>query len=229
MGNCTAVVFECDYLARLFNCLNASNPVSALPLPVFKLLNYQITRLPNPIMDLSKLSPAMISQLATIVEDYITNSRTKYAPQAVPLTEAQRSAMQPYFPAETLENARLCVLHGTRVPNPSMYSMAKLMGIRNLPDFSDMAAITFVDVVVSQEEFTDALLFHELVHVVQYAQMGVSEFASRFVSGFIQGGSYEQVPLEKNAYLLEGRFSENRNQPFSVDDEVRQWREAGKS
>jgi hypothetical protein len=71
-------------------------------------------------MDLSKLSPAMISQLATIVEGYITSSRTKFASQAVPLTEAQRNAMQPYFPAEILQNVRLCVLHGTHVPNPSM-------------------------------------------------------------------------------------------------------------
>jgi hypothetical protein len=179
-------------------------------------------------MDLSKLSPAMISQLATIVEGYITSSRTRFASQAVPLTEAQRNAMQPYFPAEILQNARLCVLHGTHVPNPSMYSMAKLMGIRNLPDFSDMTAITFVDVIVSQKEFTDAMLFHELVHVVQYAQMGVSEFASRFINGFIQGGSYEEIPLEKSAYLLEDRFSKDGSQPFSVDDEVRQWREAGK-
>ena len=179
-------------------------------------------------MDLSKLPPAMVSQLATMVEDYITSSRKKFAPQAVPLTEAQRKAMQPFFPAEAMDSARLCVLHGARVPNPSMYSMAKLMGIRNLPDFSDMAAITFVDVVVSHQEFTDALLFHELVHVVQYAQMGVKEFAARYVNGFIQGGSYEDIPLEKNAYTLEGRFSQNEKHPFSVDDEVRQWREAEK-
>jgi hypothetical protein len=163
-----------------------------------------------------------------MVEDYITSSRKKFAPQAVPLTEGQRSAMQPFFPAEAMDSVRLCVLHGTRVPNPSMYSMAKVMGFRNLPDFSDMAAITFVDVVVSHQEFTDPLLFHELVHVVQYAQMGVKEFASRYVHGFIQGGSCEEIPLEKNAYTLEGRFSQNEKQPLSVDDEVRQWREAGK-
>jgi hypothetical protein len=179
-------------------------------------------------MDLTKLPPAMISQLTTMVEDYITSSRKKYAPQAVPLTEAQRSAMQLFFPADVLDSARLCVLRGTRVANPSMYSMAKMMGIRNLPNFAEMAAITFVDVVVSHEEFSDALLFHELVHVVQYAQMGVKEFSSRYVQGFIQGGSYEEIPLEKNAYLLDSRFSQNGQQPFSVDDEVRQWREAGK-
>jgi hypothetical protein len=83
-------------------------------------------------------------------------------------------------------------------------------------------------VIVSHEEFTDALLFHELVHVTQYAQMGVKEFAARYVNGFIQGGSYEEIPLEKNAYLLEERFSKDAARVFSVDDEVRQWREGGK-
>jgi hypothetical protein len=177
-------------------------------------------------MDLKNLSPTMVSQLASMVESYISDSRKKYAPQAVPLSDAQRSAMQPFFSAAVLDSARLCVLRGTRVSNPSMYAMAKMMGIRNLPDFAAMTAITFVDVIVSHQEFTDALLFHELVHVAQYAQMDMKEFAARFVNGFIQGGSYEEVPLEKMAHALEDRFSQNATQVFSVEDEVRQWREA---
>jgi hypothetical protein len=183
---------------------------------------HQFTHLPDFFMDLKSLSPAMVSQLVSMVEDYINNGRKKYAPQAVPLTDPQRTAMQPFFPAAVLDSARLCVLHGTRLPNPSMYAMAKMMGIRNLPDFSEMTAITFVDVVVSHQEFTDALLFHELVHVVQYAQMGLKEFAERFVNGFILAGSFEEIPLEKMAQALEARFSQDATQLFSVGDEVRQ-------
>jgi hypothetical protein len=179
-------------------------------------------------MDLKTLPPAMVSQLANTVENYITSSRKKYAPQAVALTDAQRGTMQPFFSAAVLDSARLCVLRGTRVSNPPMYAMAKMMGIRNLPDFADMAAITFVDVIVSHQEFTDALLFHELVHVVQYSQMDLKEFATRFINGFIQGGSYEQIPLETHASALEGRFSQHATQVFYVDDEVRQWREVMK-
>lgn len=179
-------------------------------------------------MDLKNLSPAMISQLANMVEDYVTSSRKKYASQAVPLTDEQRTAMQPYFSADILDRARLCVLKSSRVSNPSMYTMAKMMGIRNLPDFADMVAITFVDVIVSHQEFTDALLFHELVHVVQFSQMDLKEFATRFINGFIQGGSYEEIPLEKMAHELESRFSLNTAETFSVDDEVRQWREIEK-
>jgi hypothetical protein len=174
-------------------------------------------------MDLKNLPPAMVSQLASMVEDYISSSRKKYAPQAVSLTDAQRSVMQPFFSPAVLDSARLCVLSGTRVSNPSMYAMAKMMGIRNLPDFAAMTAITFVDVIISHKEFTDALLFHELVHVAQYAQMDLKEFAGRFVNGFIQGGSYQEIPLEKMAHTLETTFSQGGN-PFSVEDKVRQWR-----
>jgi hypothetical protein len=194
----------------------------------FHLPNYQIIHLPNFFMDLKNPPPAMVSQLANMVEDYVTSRRKKYAPQAAPLSDVQRNVMQPFFSAAVLDSARLCVLRGARVSNPSMYAMAKMMGIRNLPDFAAMTAITFVDVIVSHQEFTDALLFHELVHVAQYVQMDMKEFAARFVNGFIQGGSYEEVPLEKMAHALEGRFSQNVAETFSVDDEVRQWREANR-
>ena len=170
----------------------------------------------------------MVSQLANMIEDYVTSSRKKYGPQSAPLTDAQRNAMQPFFSSAVLDSARLCVLSGTRVSNPPMYAMAKMMGIRNLPDFAAMTAITFMDVIVSHQELTNTLLFHELVHVVQFSQMDMKEFAARFVNGFIQGGSYEEVPLEKMAYVLESRFSQNATQVFSVDDEVRQWRGAEK-
>ena len=190
----------------------------------FQLPDYPIAQFSILLMDLSKLPPSMVSQLAAMVEAYISSSREKYAPQAVPLTETQRAAMSPFFSSSVLDVARLCLLRGTRVPNPSMYSMAKMMGISNLPDFSGMAAMTFVDVIVSHEEVTDSLLFHELVHVAQYVQMDLKEFAASFVNGFIQGGSYEEIPLEKQAHALGSRFSQGSGNPFSVDDEVRQWR-----
>src|SRR5450432_3493567 len=179
-------------------------------------------------MDLSKISPGLIGQVAGMVADYISGSCKKYSTNAVPLTQEQRAAMQPFFPSEILDQTKLLVLKDKRIDDPGFYTMARMMGFKDLPSFSDLAAVTFVDVIVSHEEFTDALLFHELVHVVQYAQLGVKEFAARFVSGFVQGGSFEEIPLERFALALEARFNQNANDPFSVDDEVRQWREAEK-
>lgn len=173
-------------------------------------------------MDLSKIPPAMVGQLSGMVEDFILSSRKKYGASAVPLTAEQRSSMQPFFPAEILDQARLLWLRDQRVQDPPFYGMARMLGFKDLPSFADTAAVTFVDVIVSHEEFTDELLFHELVHAVQYAQLGSNEFASRYVNGFINGGGYHEIPLEKHAYELEQRHRADRGQVFSVADEVKQ-------
>jgi hypothetical protein len=178
-------------------------------------------------MDLANLPPGIVSQLAGMVEDFILKNRKRYAERSVPITPEQRLAMQAFFPAEVLEQTRLLVLHDERVQDPPFYGMARMMGIKNLPSFGDTAAVTFVDVIVSHQEFTDDLLFHELVHAVQYVQLGTKEFAARYVNGFLSGGGYAGIPLEKNAYELEQRYSANKTQAFSVADEVKQWIAAG--
>ena len=77
-----------------------------------------------------------------------------------------------------------------------------------------------MDTVVSHEPFTDRLLFHELVHVVQYEKLGLEGFASKYVRGFLSGGSYDGIPLEMNAYELDARFAGAPEKVFSVADEV---------
>jgi hypothetical protein len=177
-------------------------------------------------MDLSQIPPGLIGQVAGMVADYISSSRKKYSVDAMPLTSEQCLGMQPFFPAEILDQTRLLVLKGQRIQDPGFYTMARMMGFKDLPSFSDVAAVTFVDVIVSHEEISDALLFHELVHVVQYAQLGLKEFGARYVSGFVTGGGYEGIPLEKNAYELERLYS--AKQVLSVEEEVKKWIEAGK-
>lgn len=86
-----------------------------------------------------------------------------------------------------------------------------------------MAAITFVDTVVSHGPFRDGLLFHELVHVVQYEKLGLAEFAAEYVRGFLSGGSYEAISLEINAYELDARFAAEPATAFSVEAEVQSW------
>jgi hypothetical protein len=76
--------------------------------------------------------------------------------------------------------------------------------------------------------FSNGVLFHELVHVEQYRQLGIPRFAELYVRGFLSGGSYEAIPLEVNAYSLGGQFESHPHQLFSVPDEVGKWVTAGK-
>ncbi len=131
--------------------------------------------------------------------------------------------MDGFLSPRLLDGTRLLVLQGERVANPDFYPMLRSLGLNNLPDQSAMAAITFCDVVVSHEPFSNGLLFHELVHVEQYRRLGSPRFSELYVHGFLDGGGYEANPLEVNAYALGGRFVQNPANRFSVADEVGRW------
>ena len=175
-----------------------------------------------------KLTPDQIAQVSELVVGYISAQREKYAPRAVPLSAQQRAPFEPFFARKVIDSVRVLVLEVERVPNPDFYPMLRGLGFNNLPDQSAMDAITFCDVVVSHERFTAGLLFHELVHVEQYRQLGIPRFSELYVRGFLNGGSYEAIPLEVNAYSLEERFRRDPRRTFSVQAEVGQWLAEGR-
>jgi hypothetical protein len=181
-------------------------------------------------MSLPKLTDAQIGWIVQQVAEYIEGQRRTFRQGAVPLNTNQTAEMLPFFRASTLDSTRVAVLTGERVGNPPFYDQLVRMGFEPalLPDFKLMTAITYVDTVVSHAPFTERLLFHELVHVVQYEKLGLPEFAAKYVTGFLSGGSYEAIPLERNAYELDGRFATAPGNPFSVETEVEAWIRAGK-
>jgi hypothetical protein len=161
---------------------------------------------------------SQIEKLAAWVAGYIAEQRTTFHMKAQPIKLEHKRVLQPFFPSDVLDSVR--VARG-RAAEPSFYSQLRAMGIRNAPPFSEMAGITFQDVIVHVEPLTLPLLFHELVHAVQYKHLGLQGFADAYVRGFLKGGSYEEIPLEKQAYELEGRFAHDQGATFSVEDEVR--------
>jgi hypothetical protein len=174
-------------------------------------------------MTAPQLTPEQIAQVSGLVFQYITAQRQKYAPRAIPLSAQQKAAMAGFISLQVLESTRLLVLEREQVSNPEFYPMLQGLGFTNLPDQSGTGAITFSDVVVSHGPFSSGLLFHELVHVEQYRQLGIPRFSELNVRGFLSGGSYEAIPLEVNAYTLEARYERNPAKQFSVADEVHSW------
>jgi len=175
-----------------------------------------------------KVTPDQITEVSRLVAEYISAQRENYALRAQPLSAQQRATVAAFFSPELLGNTRLRVLEGERVANPEFYPMLRDLGFKDLPDQSTMAAITFCDVIVSHGPFSDGLLFHELVHVEQYRRLGIQRFSELYVRGFLNGGSYEAIPLEMNAYALEDRFRSDSRRAFSVQQEVATWLAQGR-
>jgi hypothetical protein len=140
------------------------------------------------------LTPELIAEVASLVAGYITAQREKALPLAISLSPAQRASMDGFFLPQVLDTTRLLVLTESRVENPPFYVPLRRMGFTNLPSFSTMAAVTFCDVAVSHQPFSDGLLFHELVHVEQYMQLGIPRFAELYVRGFLSGGGVRWNP-----------------------------------
>ena len=170
----------------------------------------------------SSFIDAQVAQIMKPVMLYIEEQRQKYLPVSCPLTRAQRLTLEPFFPPSVLESARLAVLEQSAISNPPFYSSLKMMGYKNLPDFSKMRAVTFIDVIVTREKFTMELIFHELAHVTQYQKLGLREFVARYVRGFLREGSCNAIPVEVHAYEMERRFCKNPA-AFSVESDVQRW------
>ena len=174
-------------------------------------------------MGTHNLSPEQVNQVSEFVAEYISIQRNRFRDRAKNLTGPQKSVLAGFFRPDLLEATRILVLENERVSNPAFYPFLRSMGFTNLPDFALMAAITFDDVVVSHQPFSDGLLFHEFVHVEQYRQLGIPRFAALYVGGFLSGGGYDGIPLEINAYSLGDRFESAPHSSFSVESEVSFW------
>ena len=182
-------------------------------------------------MNLPAISAPQIEAITAALADFIAQQRWKYLPESTPPMAAQIEPLRAFFPASVLEATRFVeLMPGRRISNPLFYGELKSMGFSRevLPDFAEMAAVTFIDLIVSYGAISEQIRFHELVHAVQYQKLGVQAFASRYVTGFLSAGGYEGIPLERNAYELDARFKADSSRAFSVEAEVQSWIDAGR-
>ena len=93
-----------------------------------------------------------------------------------------------------------------------------------------LAGITFKDTFFLQQgQSSESLHFHELVHVVQWARLGVDNFLLAYGLGLIQR-EHDHSPLEQMAYTLQRNF-ENGTLPQHLVQHIEEqtdaiWKEA---
>jgi hypothetical protein len=169
------------------------------------------------------LDEKQMLQAFQFVSSYLREQRERYVPSAAPLNKTHQALMSPYFSADILGQVRVVELHGSRVSNPAFYAEAKALGFVNLPDMAHMNSLTFLDVLVFNDEVTERSLFHALVHAVQFQVLGLEHYTELFVRSFVNVGFHFLVPIEAHAFFLESKFARPTGEKFSVEDQVRMW------
>ncbi len=167
-----------------------------------------------------KNSLRVLSHLvAAPVDYYIRRQRRLLQPQADSLTSRDRMQLESYFAPEVLDSVRIIVADPLPIPDPPFASIMRHFRF-DFPSPSLTEAITVDNVIACRSGLNASLLFHEMVHVVQYRTLGVEEFARQYVCGFLGTRSYSEIPLERSAFDLQSRF-ETDIRPFDAEFEIR--------
>ncbi len=148
-----------------------------------------------------------------------------------------KDAVRPYFPPAVLDSARVAIVLTLvpAIPTPPFLEQARDLGVPvEGIKFSGLEGLMLVDTILISQAVPPAdplrLMFHELVHAVQYEILGLDEFSRQYVRGIVEGEfDYYRIPLEVIAYDLDRRFSDNPGAAFSVLDEVRRLLKGGPS
>ena len=168
---------------------------------------------------------ALVAFLIQNGRKWIIDQREFHYPQSISLGGGKEiEILKMFYREATIERTR--IRHVPKIENPSFYTDLARSGMSIPLDFSQMAGITFVDTILLSDLYAHvqpriSLLFHEMVHVVQYGWLGVSEFTSQYVRGWAQNGFvYAEIPLERDAYELQKRFDSAPQYIFSVEEIV---------
>ena len=161
---------------------------------------------------------------------WVNKQREAYLPSSVPLAKHQKSKMNPFFPHEILDRAKIVDLSQSTqtLPYPPFYETVRAGGNRVVPDAAHITGMPFIDLIAFNQKPTLRTLFHNLVHVTQIALVGTERFIRGYFRTLNEAGLWMVVPFEEQAYQLDARYTSNPSDVFSVETEVREWIKAGR-
>ncbi len=122
-------------------------------------------------------SEELITFLIERAQRWVVLQRNLQRPNGRQLSPNEVQILNPFFGADVIHTARIADV--PVIPNPDFYETLAAQGIQMPLDFTQMSGVTFADtILISSARPAPSggwlrLLFHELVHVVQYQLLGM--------------------------------------------------------
>ena len=181
-------------------------------------------------MEPLKHTPEELAALAVELVFWLKQQRESFFPYGIPLSSAEKMQLRPFFTAEIIESLRVVRLWqtGRTVPHPPFYEKFRAGGQRLLPDLVHSTALPLIDVVAFNSEPTLRTIFHSLVHLTQFAIVGLERVAEGYLRTIDESGVWMVVPFGEQAYQMDARYTRNPADVFSVEEEVREWLRSGR-
>src|SRR6056297_723511 len=143
-------------------------------------------------IDLNSLKP-FIAKINSWIDGYI---RT-YKERRVPVANIGFSNLAAYFSSDMLNYARVAYVEQIEPPP------LRQIGLDGFSFFESLNAggITYKDTFFITKNLAkdESIHFHELVHIIQWDELGAADFILTYGAGLLQFG-YRQCPLEAIAY-----------------------------
>jgi hypothetical protein len=136
------------------------------------------------------------------VRQWIDQLLDEYADRTLTLSTLGFKRLSVCFSQELLKRAKAVSVERVLFPPVDQFGLPELAGMQQM----SFDGITFRDTFfLRQGRPSENLYFHELVHVVQWARLGVDNFLLAYGLGLLQFG-YHHSPLEQISYALQRDF-----------------------
>jgi hypothetical protein len=177
-----------------------------------------------------KFTPAELNSLLNEAISWIHQQRDFFLPSSVPLDEDQKASLGPFFSADILKRARIADASktGETIPFPPFYERVRAGGARVVPDAAHMTGMAFGDVMVFNRQPSLRTIFHNLVHMMQFAILGEERVMRGYFETLNEAGLWMVVPFEEQAYQMDARYTRDPGNVFSVEQEIQEWARQGR-
>ena len=123
--------------------------------------------------------PAALPGIRQWIDEFLND----HAERARAVSTLGFTRLSTCFPQELLERAKVVTVPRVPFPPVDRFGLPELAPVQQM----SFAGITFKDTLFLQDgQTSESLHFHELVHVVQWARLGVDNFLLAYGIGLVQ-------------------------------------------
>ena len=154
--------------------------------------------------------------LLSDIQKWIEHTLVEHEAQMQPVAAAQFERLNQYYPESVLQRVQRVIVDRCPIPPLTITGIPQLAEIENW----DIKGIPWVNTIFIRRDLAgwDAVHFHELLHVIQWENLGTERYLTAWAIGTVNRG-YRDNPLEEMAFRHQLRFETDKT-PYDVISEV---------